>query len=67
MLFPLNSQTINLTELFSRVYAVGRVTPSDRQVLRYALMEGALSEEDRNLIDRLIYAVRRGWLKMTEC
>lgn len=67
MLYPLNSHTLNLTELFSQVYAVGRVTHSDRQILRYALLEGALSEEDRNLIDRLVYAVRRGWLKMTEC
>lgn len=60
------NQTISITELFSQVYSVGRITKSDRQYLQYALLEGCLSEEEISLIDRLIYAVRRGWLQMTD-
>ena len=66
MLYRFNPESMNLTELFSQVYAVGHITYSDRQFLRYALLEGVLTEEDRNLIDRLVYAVRRGWLQMTD-
>ncbi|WP_199249466.1 hypothetical protein [[Phormidium] sp. ETS-05] len=60
------SQTISITELFSQVYAVGRITKTDRQHLQYALLEQCLSEEEISLIDRLVYAVRRGWLQMTD-
>lgn len=58
--------TISITELFSQVYSVGRITRNDRQYLQYALLEGCLSEEEISLIDRLVYAVRRGWLQMTD-
>lgn len=57
---------LTITELFSHIYSVGRITRQDRKFLQNALLEQSLSEEEISLIDRLVYAVRRGWLQMID-
>lgn len=56
----------NLSELFFQIYWSGRLTQEHRQYLRAILLQERLSEEDHSSINRLIYAVRRGWLKLTD-
>lgn len=55
-----------VSELFFQVYRSGRLTTNQRQHLRSSLLQESLSEEEQTAIDRLIYAVRRGWLKMSD-
>jgi hypothetical protein len=57
---------LTVTEIFSHIYSMGTITQRDRQFLQQALLEESLSEEEITLIDRLVYAVRRGWLKMID-
>ncbi|WP_246259934.1 hypothetical protein [Oxynema aestuarii] len=56
----------NITELFSQVYAVRKITGRDRQFLKSAILHHPLTPEEMHLIDRLVYAVRRGWLQMID-
>jgi len=66
----MNTQSLmppgNLSELFFQIYWSGRLTQSHRQYLRAILLQESLSEEEQSSINRLIYAVRRGWLKLTD-
>ncbi|MEB3829020.1 hypothetical protein [Phormidium sp. CCY1219] len=55
-----------LSELFFQVYRSGCLTRNQRQYLKATLLQDALTEEEQSAIDRVIYAVRRGWLKMAE-
>jgi len=56
----------SLDEVFANVWTSGCLTRSHRQALMSALLHNGLSLEERNLIDRLVYAVRRGWLRLSE-
>lgn len=51
-----------ISELFFQIWRSGKITRTDRYSLRAALLEDGLSEEDKAAIDRLLHAVRRGWL-----
>lgn len=55
---------ITLAELFSQVAYSRSLRNADRQGLIAARMTGMLSEDDNTLIDRLLYGIRRGWLKV---
>lgn len=57
---------LTVTDIFSHIYSVGLITPRDRQFLKDALLGQTLSDEEITMIDRLVYAVRRGWLKMID-
>ncbi|MEB3826986.1 hypothetical protein [Phormidium sp. CCY1219] len=57
---------LTVTEIFSHIYSMGTITQRDRQFLQQALLQESLSEEEITMIDRLVYAVRRGWLKMID-
>lgn len=47
-------------ELFAQVSNTGRMTEFDRQVLQTAILNDAVTEEERQAIDRLLYAIRLG-------
>lgn len=51
-----------LAELFSRVWESRCLTMSDRWGLSRALLSCSLDLEDLAAIDRIVHAVRRGWL-----
>ena len=58
---PLQS---SLAELFAEASNSGRITLADRYGLMATLLQESISEEEMNTIDRLLYGVRRGWLKV---
>ncbi|MEW6498715.1 MAG: hypothetical protein AB1589_40380 [Cyanobacteriota bacterium] len=59
MLAPVSLLPGTLPELFAQVSYSGKITLADRYGLMAALLEESLSEEDRELIDRILRAVRR--------
>jgi hypothetical protein len=55
-----------IAELVFQVYHSGLLTPTHRQQLKTALLDDCLTEEDQTAINRLLHAVRRGWLKVVD-
>ncbi len=55
-----------LPDLFAQVSYSGKITLADRYGLMAALLEESISEEDRELIDRILRAVRRKRLKVVD-
>ncbi|MGD1714158.1 hypothetical protein ACP6PL_14745 [Dapis sp. BLCC M126] len=55
-----------ITELVFQVYRSGILTQEQRQQLRNLFLYHNLSEEDTTAINRLLHAIRRGWLKMAD-
>ena len=53
-------------KLFSKIWTQGGLTSSDRQKLMFTLLSNSLSEEELSTIDRILHAVRRGWLQMID-
>ncbi len=53
-----------LPDLFAQVSYTGQITLADRYGLMAALLGESLTEEDRELIDRLLHAVYRRRLKL---
>ena len=53
-----------ISDLYAEVCESGQITMADRLVLRVALVNNFLSEDELVLIDRMFYFVRRGGLKM---
>jgi hypothetical protein len=66
----MNTQSLlpqfNLSELFFQIYCSRKLTREHRQYLRTTLLRESLSEEEQRAINRLVYAVRRGWLTLTD-
>lgn len=57
---------MSIAELFTKVWQSGRLTRTDRQELKAVLLEPSVPEEDQVTIDRLLHAVRRGWLVVVD-
>ena len=55
-----------LSELFAQASNCGYLTPVDRYRLMMALLESSLSDEEQAAIDRLLYAVCRGRIRLVE-
>ena len=53
-----------ITELVFQVYRSGILTKDQRKQLKDLFLYHNLTEEDTTAINRLIHAIRRGWLKM---
>ena len=53
-----------IAELFVQVSLSGQITLADRYGLQAALLKDSLSEEERFAIDRLLYAISRGRVKI---
>lgn len=66
MLAPVSLLPGTLPELFAQVSYSGKITLADRYGLMAALLEEPISEEDRELIDRILRAVRRRRLKVVD-
>ena len=54
-----------IAELFYQITRSGNLTRSQSHGLR-ALCESALSEEDRDAVNRLLHAIRRGWIAISD-
>lgn len=57
---------MTLEELFGQVMFSSVVTRHDRRQLRSALLERTLNEDEYAIINRLLYNVRRGWVKIVD-
>ncbi len=57
---------MTLEELFGQVMFSSVVTRLDRRQLRSALLERTLNEDEYAIINRLLYNVRRGWVKIVD-
>jgi hypothetical protein len=55
-----------LIEIFNRITKSGQVTPTDRNGLKEAMLVYSLSSDEEHLVNRLYYAMRRGWLTMID-
>jgi hypothetical protein len=55
-----------LAELFAQVSRSGKITLADRYGLMAALLDDALDDEARSAIDRILYAVRKGRLRIVD-
>jgi hypothetical protein len=49
-----------LSDLFAQAALTGKITLADRYGLMAALLKESISDEERGSIDRLLYAIRRG-------
>lgn len=54
-----------MAELVFQACHTGVLTPENRKQLQSVLLQPFVSEEERSAIDRLLYAIRRGWLSLT--
>lgn len=61
---PLPSDT--LSELFAEVSSTGKIAQRDCQHLRDALLSDQTNDEEKQAIDRLLYAVRLGRIQLVE-
>ncbi len=66
MKFPNYLYQVTLEELYGQVMFSNVVTRADRQMLRAALLKDSLTEDEHDIINRLIYNVRRGWVRLVE-
>jgi hypothetical protein len=57
---------MTLEELFGQIMFSSVVTRNDRSQLRSALLERTLNEDEYAIINRLLYNVRRGWVKIID-
>ena len=55
-----------ISELFSQVSRSGQLTQADRYGLMAAVMNENLGEEERSAIDRLLYAISRDRVKLSD-
>ena len=57
---------MTLEELLGQIMFSSVVTRNDRSQLRSALLERTLNEDEYAIINRLLYNVRRGWVKIID-
>jgi hypothetical protein len=55
-----------LIELFAEVIQKGQITFDHRYRLRTALLSHSLTEDEQDSINRLLYSVRRGLVKIVD-
>ncbi|HEY9901070.1 MAG TPA: hypothetical protein V6D43_01355 [Candidatus Sericytochromatia bacterium] len=55
-----------LLELFAEVIQQGKITFSHRYTMRTALLSPSLTEDEKDSINRLLYSVRRGLVKVVD-
>ena len=53
-----------ISDLFAQVSHSGRITLADRYGLLAAVLEDALTDEEREAIDRLLYGLYRGRMQI---
>jgi hypothetical protein len=55
-----------LSQLFGKIWQQGSLTTGDLQCIKFTLSSNSLCEQEVCAIDRILYAVRRGWLQMID-
>jgi hypothetical protein len=62
--YPKHQSATSLEDLFGQVLLSGLLTPIDRLRIRAVLLNDSISEEHHAIINRLLYGVRRGFIKL---
>ena len=57
---------VPVAELFGEAWNYGYLTLNQRLALQNLLLNLSVNSEDRDAIDRLLHAVKRGWLKIID-
>jgi hypothetical protein len=65
-LINLSSAEKILEEVFSQVMFSNVVTRNERNQIRKVLLTHSLGEDEYAIINRLLYNVRRGWVKLVD-
>lgn len=60
------AHSITIEELYGQVMFSNVVTRTDRQYLKATLLKGSLNEIEHDIINRLLYNIRRGWVKVID-
>ncbi len=55
-----------MAELFAQVVTSGVITLADRRTMQAAVLQDSLSEEERQVLDRLLYAVCKGRIRVLD-
>lgn len=66
MIVYVNFYKQTISEIFYQIWQTGHITPRHRWGLMSALMQDSLTQDERDAIDRLLHAVRRGWLRLED-
>ncbi len=53
-----------ISDLFAQVSRSGRITLADRYGLMAAILDDTLTEEERDCVNRLLHALRRGRMQV---
>lgn len=57
--------TTSLEDMFGKVLMSGFISLTDRLLLQSILLSESISDEHHAIINRLLYGVRRGFIKMS--
>lgn len=66
MQYPVLSPPLTIAEVFSQAWYSGAMSRRDWHGLRSVLSDSQVSEEEVRAIDRMLYAVKRGWVKLVD-
>lgn len=65
-MFSASPLSTAISEIFAQTSTTGTITLVDRYGLMVALLDETISEEERTSIDRLFYALRKGWVQVVD-
>lgn len=57
---------ITLEEMFANIFTLQAITRADRYRMKLAILDNSLTEEQIQALDRLLYAAKRGRLKLID-
>ncbi|MGB3240510.1 MAG: hypothetical protein WBB29_19620 [Geitlerinemataceae cyanobacterium] len=65
MQIPLGRFQVSLEDLYAQVWKAGYLTQTQQQQLKsMRYLDSYITSGERETIDRLMHAIRRGWLKV---
>jgi hypothetical protein len=62
----ITNSSLSLEELFGEIMFSSLITRSDQQRLVQALNNESLSEDETAIIHRVLYNIRRGWIRLVD-
>jgi hypothetical protein len=67
MSIPISPTPFTVEELVTRILIHRKVTRTDQQLLKFFLLYGEeLDEQEKTLIDRVLYGIRHGLLQVVD-
>ena len=64
--YKTSTSSSKLPELFAKVIHTHQISFADWHELMTAPLDTSFTQEDEDLLTRLIYAVRQGWVKVVD-